>query len=94
MTREVGTPPVTQAPTAATLRIGVLPDTQGSASGVALHAMKAALNLYEQSGVKLVLAVGDLVENGTPAEYALWREMAERYRDTRRPGCPWWPRPA
>ena len=31
--------------------------------------------------MKLVLAVGDLVENGTPAEYALWREMAERYKD-------------
>ncbi len=75
------TPPVTLAPTAATLRIGVLPDTQGSASGVALHPMKAVLDLYEQSGVKLVLAVGDLVENGTPAEYALWREMAERYKD-------------
>lgn len=75
------TPPATPTPTAATLRIGVLPDTQGSASGVALHPMKAVLDLYEQSGVKLVLAVGDLVENGTPAEYAQWRELAERYKD-------------
>ena len=66
---------------ATTLRIGVLPDTQGSTSGVALHPMKAVLDLYEQSGVKLVLAVGDLVENGTPSEYAQWREMAERYKD-------------
>lgn len=69
------------AQTVPVLRIGVLPDTQGSASGVALHPMKAVLDLYVQSGVKLVLAVGDLVENGTPAEYAQWRTLAERYKD-------------
>src|SRR5690606_23225532 len=74
-----GTPPPTQSPT--TLKIGVLPDTQGSASGVALHPMKAVLDFHVQQGVKVVLAAGDLVENGTPAEYAMWRELAEQYKD-------------
>ncbi len=62
------------------LRIGLLPDTQGSDSGVALHPMKAILDLYEKSGVDVVLAVGDLVENGTAAEYRLWRDMAQKYK--------------
>ena len=75
--------PAPEAPAAGparTLRIGILPDTQGSESGVALHPMKAVLDLYERSGVTVVLAVGDLVENGTPSEYQLWRELAETYR--------------
>ena len=71
-------PPAT--PPATTLRIGILPDTQGSDSGVALQPMKAILDLYEKSGVNVVLAVGDLVENGTASEYKLWRDMAEKYR--------------
>lgn len=78
------TPPTTPAPTApvaSTLRIGVLPDTQGSASGVAQHPMKAVLDFHVQQGVKVVLAVGDLVENGTPQEYAQWREVADQYKD-------------
>ncbi|AOS78116.1 MULTISPECIES: metallophosphoesterase family protein [Hydrogenophaga] len=73
------TPPASQTP--ATLRIGVLPDTQGSSSGVAQHPMKAVLDFHVQQGVKIVLAVGDLVENGTPEEYALWREVADQYKD-------------
>lgn len=72
--------PAPAAPPATTLRIGILPDTQGSESGVALHPMKAILDLYERSGVKVVLAVGDLVENGTASEYQLWRELAEKYK--------------
>lgn len=72
-------PPAANTP--ATLKIGVLPDTQGSSSGVAQHPMKALLDFYVQSGVKVVLAVGDLVENGTPEEYALWREVADQYKD-------------
>jgi hypothetical protein len=78
------TPPTTTPPTAVTpttLKIGVLPDTQGSASGVAQHPMKAVLDFHVQQGVKIVLAVGDLVENGTPEEYALWREVADQYKD-------------
>src|SRR5687768_16873660 len=77
-----GTPeaPPASSPAVATLRIGILPDTQGSDSGVALHPMKAILDLYEKSGVDVVLAVGDLVENGTAGEYALWRDLAEKYR--------------
>jgi hypothetical protein len=72
--------PPANSPAVATLRIGILPDTQGSDSGVALHPMKAILDLYEKSGVDVVLAVGDLVENGTASEYKLWRDLAEKYR--------------
>jgi len=75
-----GTPGTPGEPKPSTLRIGILPDTQGGDAGVALYPMKAILDLYEQSGVNVVLAVGDLVENGTPAEYAQWRSMAERYK--------------
>ena len=75
------TPPApAPVPVASTLRIGILPDTQGSDSGVALHPMKAILDLYERSGVTVVLAVGDLVENGTASEYQLWHELADKYR--------------
>ncbi|WP_066272734.1 metallophosphoesterase family protein [Hydrogenophaga palleronii] len=77
-----GTTPTTPTtPVATTLRIGVLPDTQGSASGVAQHPMKAVLDFHVQQGVKVVLAAGDLVENGTSAEYAQWRAVADQYKD-------------
>lgn len=74
-------PPPTTHPTPTTLKIGVMPDTQGSNSGVALHPMKAVLDFHVQQGVKIVLAVGDLVENGTPQEYAMWRGLADQYKD-------------
>ncbi|CAG9168386.1 metallophosphoesterase [Cupriavidus respiraculi] len=64
-----------------TLRIGVLPDTQGSASGVAEHPMRAALDKLAQEGATIVLMAGDLTENGTAAEYAQWRAIASRYTD-------------
>lgn len=64
-----------------TLRIGVLPDTQGSASGVAEHPMRAALDKLAQEGAAIVLMAGDLTENGTAAEYAQWRAIASRYTD-------------
>ncbi|RZS86429.1 metallophosphoesterase family protein [Pigmentiphaga kullae] len=75
-----GGPGTPTDPVTPTLRVGILPDTQGGDSGVALHPMKAILDLYARSGVNVVLAVGDLVENGTPAEYALWRGLAEQYK--------------
>lgn len=64
-----------------TLRIGVLPDTQGSASGVAEHPMRAALDKLAQEGASIVLMAGDLTENGTAAEYAQWRAIARGYTD-------------
>jgi len=61
------------------LRVGVLPDTQGSASGVAEHPMRAALDKLAQQGVDIVLMAGDLTENGTRDEYAQWRAIAADY---------------
>lgn len=69
------------APTAQTLRFGVLPDTQGSDSGVALHTMRAALDFFVAQKVEVVLPIGDLVENGTQAEYVAWRKLAQEYRN-------------
>jgi len=61
------------------LRVGVLPDTQGSDSGVAEHPMRAALDKFVQEGVDIVLMAGDLTENGQASEYALWRKIAADY---------------
>ncbi|ARP97375.1 metallophosphoesterase family protein [Bordetella genomosp. 13] len=63
------------------LRVGVLPDTQGSSSGVAEHPMRAALDKLVQEGAEIVLMAGDLTENGTQAEYAQWRAIADEYTD-------------
>lgn len=75
------TPTPTPDPQPVTLRFGVLPDTQGSASGVALHTMRAALDKLVAEKVQVVLAIGDLVEDGTPAEYAMWRKLADEYKN-------------
>lgn len=74
-------PDPTPAPQVSTLKFGVLPDTQGSASGVALHTMRAALDKLVAENVKVVLAIGDLIEDGTPQEYAMWRTLADQYKD-------------
>lgn len=65
----------------AALRVGVLPDTQGSDSGVAEHPMRAALDKLAQQDVDVVLMAGDLTENGSRAEYAQWRAIAADYTD-------------
>ena len=61
------------------LTFGVLPDTQGGASSTSQHPMRAILDLYKQQGVDVVLVAGDLGEDGTPAEYRQWREVADDY---------------
>ena len=72
--------PAAPAPSKA-LRVGVLPDTQGSDSGVAEHPMRAALDKLAQQDVDIVLMAGDLTENGSAAEYAQWRQIAADYTD-------------
>lgn len=71
--------PPTQVATPKTLKVGVLPDTQGGNELVAEHPMRALLDLYKEQGVKVVLVVGDLGENGTAAEHQQWRAVAEPY---------------
>ena len=63
------------------LRVAVLPDTQGGGFNTSTEPMRALLEFYRAEGVDVVLVVGDLSENGTPAEYAQWRGVAEDFKD-------------
>lgn len=73
--------PAPEPETSKPLRVGVLPDTQGSDSGVAAHPMRAALDKLAEQDVDIVLMAGDLTENGTSGEYAQWRAIAADYTD-------------
>lgn len=70
--------PGSQRPAA--LRVGVLPDTQGSGANVAVHAMDAVLRQQQALGADIVIAVGDLTNDGTPEEFAQWLSVADTYR--------------
>ena len=75
------TPPTTPPPAqASTLKIGILPDTQGGGANTSIHPMRALLELYRAQDVDVVLVVGDLSETATPAEYAQWRSVAEDFK--------------
>lgn len=62
------------------LRIGMLPDTQGNGPEVAIHAMDAVLKQQQALGAKVVIAVGDLTNEGTAEEFAQWVNVANEYR--------------
>lgn len=63
------------------LRIGLLPDTQGDGSEVAIHAMEAVLKKQQAMGANVVIAVGDLTNDGTTKEFAEWTSVASKYRE-------------
>jgi calcineurin-like phosphoesterase family protein len=71
------TPPAT----ASTLKIGLLPDTQGGGDNVSMHPMKAVLDKEQELGVDIVIPVGDLTDHGTTREFEQWTSVAESYRD-------------
>ena len=71
------TPPAT----ASTLKIGLLPDTQGGGDNVSMHPMKAVLDKEQDLGVDIVIPVGDLTDHGTTREFEQWTSVAESYRD-------------
>lgn len=71
------TPPAT----ASTLKIGLLPDTQGGGDNVSIHPMKAVLDKEQALGVDIVIPVGDLTDHGTTREFEQWTSVAESYRD-------------
>lgn len=71
------TPPTT----ASTLKIGLLPDTQGGGDNVSMHPMKAVLDKEQALGVDIVIPVGDLTDHGTTREFEQWTSVAESYRD-------------
>lgn len=72
------TPPGNPAP--APLRLGLLPDTQGDGPNVAVYAMDAVLAKHKALGADVVIAVGDLTNNGTPEEFAQWLSVADKYK--------------
>ncbi|MEQ8751286.1 MAG: metallophosphoesterase, partial [Amphiplicatus sp.] len=64
--------------------IGLLPDTQGGSDAmgqahVAMHPMDEVLKHQAEKGVDMVLALGDLTDNGSDIEFAEWVSVAEKY---------------
>lgn len=63
------------------LKVGLLPDTQGGGTMVSIHPMEAILKKYQEQDVDLVIAVGDLTNQGSSLEFDQWTSVAEPYRD-------------
>lgn len=61
--------------------IGLLPDTQGDGDAVSIYPMEAVLDKLQDSGVDLVIPVGDLTNHGTTFEFDQWTDVAEKYRE-------------
>lgn len=66
--------------------IGLLPDTQGGsdASGqahVALHPLREVLKHQSAAGADMVIALGDLTDEGSAVEWQEWTSVAKTYRD-------------
>lgn len=74
-------PPEEPRPAAKTLNLGLLPDTQGNGPEVSIHAMDAVLKQHQALGAKVVIAVGDLTNDGTEKEFGEWTTVAKKYRD-------------
>jgi hypothetical protein len=75
-------PPPPAAP--ASFVVGLLPDTQGGTDGagqahVSIHPMDELLKHQAEKGVDMVLALGDLTDNGSDIEFAEWRSVADQY---------------
>lgn len=76
------TPPATpESIPVSTLKVAVLPDTQGGGQNTSIHPMRTLLNKYREQDVDVLLVVGDLSEEGTPAEYEQWLSVADDFRD-------------
>ncbi|HDY97598.1 MAG TPA: metallophosphoesterase [Pseudomonas sabulinigri] len=75
---DVSTP---ETPVSQTLRVGVIPDTQGGGQNSSIIPMRALMEFYREQKVDLLLVVGDLSEEATPAEYAQWLSVVDDYRD-------------
>jgi hypothetical protein len=63
------------------VKIGLLPDTQGSGAMVSIYPMEAVLKKFQDMEVDIVIPVGDLTNHGTPMEFEQWTQTAEKYRD-------------
>jgi hypothetical protein len=67
--------------TVSSLKVGLLPDTQGGGDNVSVHPMEAVLAKLAAEGVDIVIPVGDLTDHGTTREFGQWTSVAEKYRD-------------
>jgi hypothetical protein len=63
------------------IKIGLLPDTQGNGADVSIIPMEAVLDKFKKHGTDIVIAVGDLTNYGTTREFEQWTQTAERFRD-------------
>ena len=66
--------------------IGLLPDTQGGSDAqgqahVAMHTMKEVLDHQARQGVDMVIALGDLTDEGSTVEWAEWTSVASAYAE-------------
>ncbi|MCG9680195.1 metallophosphoesterase [Vibrio sp. Isolate24] len=64
-----------------TLKVGILPDTQADGVTVAEHTMRAVLDKHLENGVNVVIAVGDLVDQGNQSEFESWTSIAREYQE-------------
>ncbi|NVK57269.1 MAG: metallophosphoesterase [Alteromonadaceae bacterium] len=79
-------PPTTETPVPTPFTIGLLPDTQGGKDSegqahVSIYPMREVLAHQAAKGVDMVIAVGDLTDNGTDLEFSEWRSVAESYAE-------------
>ena len=80
------TPAESAPPTPEPFTIGLLPDTQGGSDAngqahVAVYPMREVLAHQVAEGVDMVIAVGDLTDNGSDIEFAEWRSVADAYAE-------------
>ncbi|MGR5117180.1 metallophosphoesterase family protein [Vibrio astriarenae] len=63
------------------LRIGLVPDTQGSGDNNSWLLQDGLMKHYVDEGVDLVLAVGDLTNSNTQYEYDHWLRVMDKYSE-------------
>ncbi|GEM81313.1 metallophosphoesterase family protein [Vibrio superstes] len=63
------------------VKVGVVPDTQGSGDNNSWILQDGLMNFYKEQGVDLVLAVGDLTNSNTQYEYDNWLRIMDKYMD-------------
>lgn len=66
---------------ASSVKVAVLPDTQGGGNNASIVPMRVLLETYKAQEVDVVLVVGDLSENATPAEYDQWLSVANDFKE-------------
>src|SRR5690625_6737635 len=66
----------------APLRIGLLPDTQGSGTEGSILPMEAELKKFQQRDVDLIIAIGYLTNQGSSLDFDPWTSLAEQFPNT------------